>query len=118
MDDQLDLIWGNEDDRKEWNPKHHHHRDDIDTAVAAAHSAENLSEIHCEMIERALRMNPEGMTCQEIGDLMGLDMNQVSRRLVDCRKRDENFADSGLRRPTRSGRQSAVWIIDAVKRYL
>lgn len=109
--DQGDLFDPPKEDEKPWNPKHHHHAGGLDTEVAAAHSAEELSSQHCQMIERVVKASPAGLNCQEIGDLVGLNINQVGRRLKDCRKRDKRFMDSGIRRPTDSGRQAAVWII-------
>lgn len=50
-----------------------------------------------------------GRTCDELEEITGLPHQTVSARLRGLAKR-EVIADSGDRRPTRSGRKAVVWI--------
>lgn len=80
-----------------------------DTERAAAASVEAVTgDLRVEAL-RLLRAQPDGLTDDEGGRLMGGD------RLRFGRRRNELVAaglaaDSGLRRPTPTGRNAVVWV--------
>jgi hypothetical protein len=96
-----------------WDAKSHVRATDPDTSVDAAEQAESLSTRHMKIILGVLREHPNGLTSQEIESVLfqsqtPLTHAQVWRRMSDL-KLSGDIEDSGLRRPTTSNRQAAVW---------
>ena len=84
----------------------HARRGDIDTSHDAAETIEDMATQHKARVYSALVSGPK--TSQELASHTGLEYLQVVRRVSDL-KNDGAIADSGARRPTKSGRQAAVW---------
>lgn len=78
-----------------------------DTSVEAAHSIENsLPRLERRVFEIVLLQ--DGATCDEVERFAGLSHQTASARLRGLAKRGA-IRDTGLRRPTRSGRNAIVW---------
>jgi hypothetical protein len=87
---------------------------DSDTSEAAAESmvitAKVLKAICLRHIEAAEIAVPPGLTCDEVEVLTGGRHQSVSARIREL-VLDGSIYDTGLRRPTRSGRKANVYRI-------
>lgn len=75
------------------------------TSRDAAASVARGVHVHHDVIRRALKDAPGGLTGEQIADRIGLDMVQVCRRLSEI----DGIAPTGETRATRTGRQARVW---------
>ena len=87
---------------------------DSDTSEAAAESvvisAKVLKAICRRHVEAAERADPPGLTCDEVEVLTGGRHQSVSARIREL-VLDGSIYDTGVRRPTRSGRGANVYRI-------
>jgi hypothetical protein len=80
-----------------------------DTSRAAAESIRpHVSPLQALVLARIARRPRMGATCEEIEELTGLRHQTASARICELKERGR-LEDSGLRRPTRSGRSAIVW---------
>jgi hypothetical protein len=63
-----------------------------------------------ERVMETITLFPEGLTCDEVEDLMGGRHQTISPRINELWS-DGKLDDSGHRRLTRSGRQAIVWVV-------
>lgn len=85
----------------------HNHQD---TSIEAAESVEVSRDIDAGRIYREIVTAGDlGMTCDEVEVTFEMVHQTASARIYDLRKRDF-LKDSGLRRPTRTGRKAIVWV--------
>ena len=85
---------------------------DSDTSRAAALSVAPHTPGLREQVLSAIRHAPDGLTCDDVEALMNLRHQTASARVNELRN-DGAIVDSGLRRPTRSGRKATVWKVAA-----
>lgn len=83
-------------------------RDDPDTSHGAAERAAEFAGKHKARILEALRRSPNGATKDEISRVTGIDPVAVARRMRELAN-EGLVEDSGLRRPTPTGRRAIVW---------
>ncbi len=77
------------------------------TSAAAAEAIEpHANRLRAVVLAALQESGP--MTSQEIEDRTGLEGNTVRPRLVELREMGR-VRDSGLTRPTRSGRDATIW---------
>jgi len=89
-------------------------RDDPDTSHGAAERAAEFAGKHKARIFAALRQASSGATKDEISRMTGIDPVAVARRMSELAN-DGLVEDSGLRRPTPTGRSAIVWRIKAAQ---
>lgn len=85
-----------------------------DTSREARRSVEPyLATMFSQILDVLQERGAAGMTCEEIEQRFGWKHQSASARLHDIRL-DHNVRDSGLRRPTTSGRNAIVWVLNGV----
>ncbi len=88
-----------------------------ETSLEAARSIDSQVNRLCRLVLDAIEASPQGMTCDEAEQLLGLSHQSCSARFTDlkscepaeiikCRLPDGTC----LKRKTRSGRSAFVWI--------
>lgn len=84
----------------------------VDTSIAAAEAVKPKVEAIREGILECLRANPDGLTADECAEIMGVHWTNTRPRCTEMHKPQINkIVDSGLRRPTWSGKLAIVWRI-------
>lgn len=81
-----------------------------DTSEAAAHSVEQHVARLESMVLNAIAGSPGGLTCDQIEEETGLSHQCASARVHCLNHKKQLIRDSGVRRPTRSGRGAVVWV--------
>lgn len=86
------------------------HRD-VDTSIAAAADlADKLGHLQ-GLAKRAIAdAGATGLTADELADRLGYDRYTIQPRTSELRKKCV-IADSGQRRPNRSGKRAIVWVL-------
>ena len=79
----------------------------METSYAAAEQAESLATRQKATILAVLKQHGP-LTSHEISNYCDLDPHRIMKRVSDLAN-DAQVRDSGARRPTKSGRMSAVW---------
>lgn len=86
----------------------------VDTSIAAAESVKKKAAILREGVLECLRANPEGLTADECAEIMGVHYTNTRPRCTELHQEPFNqTSDSGLRRPTWSGKLAIVWRVKA-----
>ena len=83
---------------------------DVDTSIAAAESMKpHVGTMRERVLERVRRSGTSGLTCDEAEVSLGLSHQTCSARFRELSKA-RVIVDSGVRRPTRSGRKAVVYV--------
>lgn len=86
-----------------------------DTSLSAAKSVEaRVPKMKMAVMDCIARGYDEGRTCDEVEVWLGMSHQTASARIRDLVKSGK-IADSGKRRPTRSGRKAAVYMVTVAK---
>lgn len=70
---------------------------------------EHVGQIRLLVVRYVYRQKAHGATCDEIERMLGLSHQTASARVTEAKARGE-IVPNGERRPTRSGRNAAVYI--------
>jgi predicted ArsR family transcriptional regulator len=80
------------------------------TSVAALHSVRPAASQRKRIFQFILKNGAYGATVDEITVNLGLSNQTACPRRQELEKRGY-LVDSGIRRPTRTGRQAIVWVV-------
>lgn len=82
-----------------------------DTSLAARDSIEeHLNRLETIVLQRIRQAGTGGLTTDEIEAATQLSHQTASARVRDLAAKHCRIVDSGVRRPTRSGRKAIVWV--------
>ena len=81
--------------------------------IAAASVSLSTASLRLRILRRVRESVGEGMTCDEVEDVMKLRHQTASARIREL-VQDNKLVDSGYRRLTRSNHPATVWMIPAV----
>ena len=80
-----------------------------ETSKEAAIKAEPASGTQRRRVLEELRKHPAGLTDEQMQALLGMNPSTQRPRRVELEKSGQ-VIDSGIKRPTQSGRSAVVWV--------